>query len=119
MLRTNSEYGSPYLVIWHVTLTFYFHFAQILRMMTAAAPLCGHGMMTQKGTSRNSCLVLYILQPSKFSLQRVNPLKGLGHRDEPFRMERWVGKCCLFLLLLCFMEVGKPTLGAFPPPAGM
>ncbi len=39
MLRTNSEYGSPYLVIWHVTLTFYFHFAQILRMMTAAAPL--------------------------------------------------------------------------------
>ncbi len=26
--------------------------------------------------------------PSKLSLRRVNPLKGLGHRDEPFRMER-------------------------------
>jgi len=25
---------------------------------------------------------------SKLSLWRVNPLKGLGHRDEPFRMER-------------------------------
>ncbi len=25
--------------------------------------------------------------PSKLSLRRVNTLKGLGHRDEPFRME--------------------------------
>ncbi len=28
------------------------------------------------------------LQPSKLSLRKVTPLKGLGHRDEPFRMER-------------------------------
>ncbi len=27
------------------------------------APPSGHGMMTQKGTSRNSCLVPYSLQP--------------------------------------------------------
>ncbi len=27
------------------------------------------------------------LHPSKPSLWRVNPLKGLGHSDEPFRME--------------------------------
>ncbi len=26
-------------------------------------------------------------KPSKLSLRRVNPLKGLGHRDEPFLME--------------------------------
>ncbi len=37
-------------------------FAQILSMMTA--PPCGHGIMTQKGTSRNSCLVPYTLQSS-------------------------------------------------------
>jgi len=28
--------------------------------------------------------------PLKISLPRVNPLKGLGHRDEPFRMEHRV-----------------------------
>ncbi len=54
---------------------------------------CGHGMMTRKGTSRNSPL-----HPSKLSLRRVNPLKGLGHRDEPFRMERSGkhSKCAVF-----------------------
>ncbi len=26
------------------------------------------------------------LHPSKLSLRRVNPLKGLGDRDEPYRM---------------------------------
>ncbi|ROJ62771.1 hypothetical protein DPX16_1178 [Anabarilius grahami] len=31
--------------------------------------------------------------PSKLSLRRVNPLKGLGHRDEPFRMGRSDVKC--------------------------
>ncbi len=36
-------------------------FAQILCMMMA--PPCWHGMMTQKGTSRTSCLVLCTLQP--------------------------------------------------------
>ncbi len=30
--------------------------------------------------------------PSKLSLRRVNPLKGLGHRDEPFQMERRVSR---------------------------
>ncbi len=33
---------------------------------------------------------LYALIHLKLSLWRVNPLKGLGHRDEPFRMERRV-----------------------------
>ncbi len=31
--------------------------------------------------------------PSKLSLRRVNPLKELRHRDEPFRMERRVSLC--------------------------
>ncbi len=28
------------------------------------------------------------LHPSKLSLRRVNALKGLGHRDEPFLIKR-------------------------------
>ncbi len=36
--------------------------------------------------------------PSKLSLRRVNPLKGLGHRDEPFRMEHRV---ILLILRIC------------------
>ncbi len=45
------------------------------------APLCGHGMMTQKGTSRNSCLVPYTLQPFKALTPEGKPFEG--HRDEP------------------------------------
>ncbi len=30
--------------------------------------------------------------PSKLSLLRINPLKGLGHRDESFRMKHMVGQ---------------------------
>ncbi len=41
----------------------------------------GNGMMTQKGTSRNSCLVPYTLQP--FEALTPDPLKKSGHRDEP------------------------------------
>ncbi len=55
-----------------------------LHRCTMTAPPYGHGVMTQKGTSRNP----YTLHHSKLSLRRVNPMKGLGHRDEPFRMER-------------------------------
>ncbi len=69
---TDGHFGPPW------------SFALILSMMTA--PLCGDGMMTQKDTSRNSCLVPYTLQP--FKALKVNLLKGLGHRDETFRMER-------------------------------
>ncbi len=39
-------------------------------------------MMTQKGTSRNSCLVPYTLHPFEALTPKVNPLKGLGRRDE-------------------------------------
>ncbi len=46
---TDGHFGPPW------------SFAQMLCMITA--PPCGHGMMTQKGTSRNSCLVRYTLQP--------------------------------------------------------
>ncbi len=42
----------------------------------------------QKGTSRNSCLVPYTLQPFEALTPEAKPLKGLGHRDEPFIMER-------------------------------
>ncbi len=41
----------------------------------------GNGMMTQKGTSRNSCLVPYTLQP--FEALTPDRLKKSGHRDEP------------------------------------
>ncbi len=49
-------------------------------------------IMTQKGTSRNSCLVPYTLQPFEALTPEGKPLKGLGHRDEPFRMERRVNQ---------------------------
>ncbi len=39
------------------------------------------------------------LYPSKLSLQRVKPLKGLGHRDEPFRRERRLWDWLLFQLV--------------------
>ncbi len=40
------------------------------------------------------------LHPSKLSLWRVNPLKGLGHRDEPFRMERRVNYDQIFIAIM-------------------
>ncbi len=70
---TDGHFGPPWF------------FAQILCMMTV--PLYGHGMMTQKGTLRNSCLVPYTLQPFKALTPERNPLKGLGHRHEPLWME--------------------------------
>ncbi len=50
-------------------------------MMTA--PPCGHGMMA----SRMALQETVVWSPTPFnslklSLKRVNPLKGLGHRDE-------------------------------------
>ncbi len=57
-------------------------FVQILSTMTV--PPCVHEMMTQKGISRNSCLVPNTRQPFELSLRRVSHLKGL----EPFRIER-------------------------------
>ncbi len=49
--------------------------SQLSKMMV---PPCGHGMMMQKGTSRNSCLVPLPtpFNPTKLSLWRVTPLKG-------------------------------------------
>ncbi len=41
--------------------------------------------MTQKGTSRNSCLVPYTLQP--FEALTPDPLKESGHRDKLLLME--------------------------------
>ncbi len=38
----------------------------------------GHGMMTQKSTSRNSCMVHYILQP----------FKALTPEGKPFELIR-------------------------------
>ncbi len=50
-------------------------FALILSMMTA--PPCGHRMITQKGTSRNSCLVPYTLQPFKALTPEGKPFEGI------------------------------------------
>ncbi len=50
-------------------------FAQIICMMTA--PPCGHGMMTQKGTSRNSCLVPYTLHPFEALTPEGKPFEGI------------------------------------------
>ncbi len=50
-------------------------FAQIVCMMTA--PPCGHGMMTQKGTSRNSCLVPYNFQHFKALTPEGKPFEGI------------------------------------------
>lgn len=36
----------------------------------------------------NNCLVPYTLQPFEALTQEDKPLKGLGHRGEPFEMER-------------------------------
>ncbi len=52
-------------------------FAQILSTMTA--PPCGHGMMTQKGTSRNSCLVPHTLHHFEAITQEQ------GRRQKIFR----------------------------------
>ncbi len=76
---TDAHFGPPW------------SFAQILSMMTA--PLCGHGMMTQEGTSRNSCVVPYTLQPFK-ALTEGKPFEGI-RAYEPFRMERRVW--CVYL----------------------
>ncbi len=46
---------------------------------------CGHWRMTQKGMSRNSCLVPYTLQPFESLTPEGEPFEGLGQRDEPFR----------------------------------
>ncbi len=48
--------------------------------------------MTQMGTSRNSCLVPYTLQPFKAITPEGKPFEGTrAYRDEPFRMKRRVG----------------------------
>ncbi len=68
--------------IWKGTTDWHFgppwSFALILSMMTM--PPCGHGMMTQKCTSRNSCLVPYTLQP----LLTSNSFNFLFHRSSFF-----------------------------------
>ncbi len=50
-------------------------FAQNLCMMTA--PPCRYGMMTQKGTSGNSCLVPYTFQPFEALTMEGNPFEGI------------------------------------------
>ncbi len=71
---------------------------QLMDMLGAHDPLCwflpwwrrlhvGMGWW-HRWALRNSCLVPYTLQPLKAITPGVNPLKGLGHRDEPFWMER-------------------------------
>ncbi len=60
---TNGHFGPPW------------SFEQILSMMTA--PPCGQDIMTQKGTSRNSCLVPYTLQPFKALTPEGKPFEGI------------------------------------------
>ncbi len=61
---TDAHFAPP----WYV--------AQILYMMTA--PPYGHGMMTQKGTSRSSCLVPYTLQTFEVLTLEGKPFEGIG-----------------------------------------
>ncbi len=71
---------------------------QLMDMSGAHDPLCwflpwwrrlhvGMGWW-HRWALRNSCLVPYTLQPLKAITPGVNTLKELGHRDEPFWMER-------------------------------
>uniref|UniRef100_A0A672L6Q2 Uncharacterized protein n=1 Tax=Sinocyclocheilus grahami TaxID=75366 RepID=A0A672L6Q2_SINGR len=47
----------------------------ILCLMTV--PPCGHEMMMQKGSSRNSCLVPYTLQPFEALTPEGKPFEGI------------------------------------------
>ncbi len=60
---TDGHFGPPW------------SFAQILCMMTV--PPCGHGMMTQKGSLRNSCLVPYTLHPFEALTPDVISFEGI------------------------------------------
>ncbi len=53
-------------------------------------PPCGHGMMTQMGTSRNSRLVPYTLQLFKGLTPEGKHFEGIRAYGEPFLMERRV-----------------------------
>ncbi len=59
---TDGHFGPPW------------SFALILSMMTA--PPCGHRRIMQKGTSRNSCLVPYTLQPFEALTPEGKPFEG-------------------------------------------
>ncbi len=76
-------------------------FAQIISMMMGASVWARDN--DAEGHFKKQ--LLGSLHPSKLSLRRVNPLKGLVRRDEPFWMERrvregwmevWTGICALY-----------------------
>ncbi len=58
-------------------------------MMTA--PPCGRDDDAEGHFKKQLFGPLHPSTLRSISLRRVNPLKGLGHRDEPFRMECRVG----------------------------
>ncbi len=58
--------------LFHIELIF-----MDLDLCMITAPPYGHRMMTQKGTSRNSCLVPYTLQPFKALAPEGKPFEGI------------------------------------------